>query len=211
MYHDMIGLAPPHSIMREGLAQLAFSDTDDLLAILPGATPEEAEALIGNLLQNDPSLSHLTSLQRHALFAAWWTQGSQAQLMTTLQAHPEWDNETWLYQARFAAQQNDFQHACSLCAHWVKAPAVPQISSSRGLGDLAADFQANPNSLTDGLTLFLAQMQAGQNDAALATLAKLRTLPGDHPAYLAYLEAQIDSDKNDWAAAWAAWQSFLGP
>ncbi len=211
MYHDMVGLAPPHSILREGLAQLAFSDADELLAILPSATPEEAEALIGNLLQNDPTLSHLTSAQRQALFAAWWTQGNQAQLMATLQAHPEWDSETWLYQARFAAQQNDFHRACSLCAHWVKAPAVPQIGTGRGLGDLAADFQANPNSLTDGLTLFLAQMQAGQNDAALATLGKLRALPGNHPAYLGYLEAQIDSDKNDWSAAWTAWQSFLGP
>jgi hypothetical protein len=211
MYHDMVGLAQPHSILREGLAQLAFGNVDYLLVILPSSTGEEAEALLGNLLQTDPRLDHLTGRQREALFTAWWTQGDRAQLMTLLQAHPDWDSETWLYQARFAGQQNDFARACALCARCVKPPAVPQIGTARSLGDLAADFQANPNSLTDGLTLFLAQMQAGQNDTALATLAKIRALPGDHPAYLSYLEAQIDSSRNDWPAAWAAWQNYLGP
>ncbi len=211
MYHDMVGLAPPHSILREGLAQLAFANVDDLLAILPSAEPEEAAALLGNLLQSDPRLDHLTVLQRQALFAAWWTQGDRAQLIALLHDHPEWDGETWLYQARFAAQQNDFPRAGALCAHWVKPPLVPPVGTTRGLDELAADFQSNPNSLPVGLTLFLAQMQAGQNDPALATLAKIRALPGDHPAYLFYLEAQINSARNDWPAAWSAWQNFLGP
>ena len=211
MYHDMVGLAPPHSVMREGLAQLAFANVDDLLTILPSSEPGEAEALIDNVLQTDPGLDHLTARQRDVFLAAWWTQGDRTQLMALLQRHPEWDASTWLYQARFAAAQNDFPRACALCLHWVKPPTVPQVGKSRGLDELVADFQANPNSLTDGLTLFLAQMEAGQNDAALATLAALRKIPGDHPAYLFYLEAQLDSARNDWPAAWSAWQNYLGP
>jgi hypothetical protein len=210
MYRQMVGLAPPHSILREGLAQLALTNLGYLLTILPSATPEEAGALISHLLQADPHLDKLSAQQRHDLFAGWWTQGSQLQMMMILVRHPEWDSETWPYQARFAATIHNFSRACAICSRWAKPPMIPQVVTTRGLGDIAADFQANPNSLTDGLALFLAQMQAGQNDAARATVAQLRTLPGDHPKYLAYLEAQLDSEKGDWTAAWTAWQNFLG-
>jgi hypothetical protein len=210
MYREMVGLAPPHSVMRQGLVELAFTNLGYLLTILPGATPDEAQALIWHLLQADPHLDTLSASQRHALFAGWWAQGSKYQMMVILVRHPEWDSETWPYQVRFWAKVGRFQHACAIASHWAKPPIVPQIGSARGLGDLAADFQANPNSLTDGLALFLGQLQAGQNDVALGTLAQLRKLPGDHPKYLDYLEAQLESEKGDWAAAYAAWQNFLG-
>jgi len=211
MYRQMVGLAPPHSIMRQGLAELAFSNLGYLLTILPSSEPDEAKALIWHLLQADPHLDKLSARQRHDLFAGWWAQGGQLQMMLVLMQHPEWDSETWTYQARFLARIQNFRRACEICARWAKQPAVPQVGTSRGLGDIAADFQANPNNLTDGLELFLAQMQAGQNDGALSTLADLRRVPGDHPAYLAYLEAQLDAGRGDWVAAWTAWQTYLGP
>jgi hypothetical protein len=210
-FREMAGLAPEHSIMREGLVALALAHLDDLLTVLPTANYSEARALIVHLLQTDPQLTTLTPQQRHELFSAWWARGSKRALIELVRQHPEWDSETWVYQAGFAALKFDFQGACDICARWARPPVVPRIGPDRPIGDLASTFQANPDNLSDGLELFLAQIQEGQTDDALATLAALRHLPGPHPAYLSYLEAQLDTRKSNWPAAWSAWQDFLQP
>jgi hypothetical protein len=210
MYHEMVGDAPPHSILREGLAELAFDNTGYLLAILPSSSPDEAEALIDHLLQDDPDLGHLTVAQRAQLFDAWWKQGNAVQMMEVIHQHPEWDTETWPYQARYAAKENDFHGACDIVTHWIKPPTVPKNDTHTPLSALTVDFQENPTSLPDGLVLFLAQMNNGQTDDALVTLDALLKMP-DHPRYLPYLQAQLYAGKNDWPAAWRAWENYLQP
>jgi O-antigen ligase/tetratricopeptide (TPR) repeat protein len=209
-FREMIGLSPIHSVQREGLAELAFNRIDYLLLLLPSSPFAEAEALIDHLLEVDPHLSQLSEGQRAELFSAWWKQGNQVRLMEILGDHPEWKSETWIYEARFAAKENDFQHACEMAARWVQPPVIPQSSTVQPIPELQADFKNNPDSLTAGLILYFAQMNAGSLDDALATLQTLLKMP-DHPAYLAYLEAQIYAGKKDWPSAWAAWQSYLNP
>jgi O-antigen ligase len=209
-FREMVGLAPDHSVVREGLAELAFDRIDYLLLILPNSPPAEAEALLTHLLEIDPGLSRFTSSQRAELFAAWWKQGNQVRLMEVLADHPEWESQTWTYQAQFAAKENDFQHACEIMARWVKPPTIPQSASDRPLSDLEDDFKNDPDNLTAGLLLYLAQMKAGDVDDAQATLQALLKMPR-HPAYLSYMKAQLDAGKQDWPSAWADWQSYLNP
>ena len=209
-FTEMIARAPEHSIVRQDLAGLAFNRDDFLLALLPTSGPLEAQSLIGNLQQSDPELHDLNAKQRAQLFASWWKSGDPVSLMMLAHDHPEWDEQTWLYQARFKAEQNDLHGACDLAAHWVRRPMVPQISNHQPLGDLAAAFKGNPGDLTAGLELLFAQIDEGQNDDALATIGTLLKMPV-HPAYLPYLAAQLETEKGDWAAAWNAWQEYLTP
>ena len=213
MYREMVGLAPPHSIMRQGLAELAFANLGYLLTILPSATPEEAEALIEHLLQTDPHLDQLSARQRHDLFAGWWSQGDQARMMGIVQEHPELDRETWPYQARFAAKEYDFPHACAICSHWANPPAVPQIGPARSLDRPLLRFPRQSRQfLTDGLALFLAQI-AGRTGTARhwpRSRRMRRKLPDDQQAASIFPTSRpsLQAAKGDWPAAWAAWQNF---
>jgi hypothetical protein len=209
-YREMVGRSPEHSITRQDLAALAFDRTDFLLALLPTSDSNEAEALLDHLLDTDRQLQGFNAAQRAQLFDAWWAKGDPVQMMEIVHEHPEWDSQTWSYQARFAARENDFHAADDLATHWVRRPAIPQLASHRPLSDLAADFKNDPASLPAGLELFFAQADAGDTDDALATLHALQQLP-HHPAYLAYLAAQLNATKSDWAAAWSAWQDYLTP
>jgi hypothetical protein len=209
-FREMIGLAMLHSVERQGLVELAFNNVDYLLSILPGATLDEADAMINHLLQADPQLSKLDATQRSKLFAAWWTQGNQVQMMQLLRDHPEWEKENWIYEADFAAKENDYQRACEIMAQHVLTPVIPQSNSVAPLGEMVTYFASNPDDLGVGLDLALAQMKAGQNDAALETLGQLVKIP-DHPRYLSYVQAQLYTSKQDWVSAWQAWQSYLQP
>ena len=209
-FRQMVDMAPQHSIEREGLAELAFNRLDFLLMLLPTAPAAEADALLTHLLQKNPHLDGLTQAQREKLFAGWWTQGDQVRLIEVLNAHPEWTAETWLYQAKFAARENNFQQACEIATHWVHPPLTPSSSSDRPLSELEKDFKTNPDTLTSGLILYFAQMKEGRTDDALATLGTLTDLP-KHPAYLDYLQAQLEAAKQDWVASWRAWLHYLNP
>jgi hypothetical protein len=209
-YREMIGRSPEHSIMRQDLAALAFDRTDFLLALLPTSDANEAQALLNHLLEADPGLHNFTPTQRAQLFDAWWAKGDEVQMMEIVRDHPEWDAQTWTYQARFAARENDFHAADDLATHWVRRPAIPQLATHRPLGDLAADFKNDPASLPAGLELFFTQVDAGETDDALVTLNALEQMP-HHPAYLPYLAAELNENKGDWAAAWNAWQTYLAP
>ncbi len=209
-FRQMVDMAPQHSIEREGLAELAFNRLDFLLMLLPTAPAAEADALLTHLLQKNPHLDGLTQIQREKLFAAWWTQGDQVRLIEVLNAHPEWTAETWLYQAKFAARENNFQQACEIATQWVHPPLTPSSSSDRPLSELEKDFKTNPDTLTSGLILYFAQMKEGRTDDALATLGTLTDLP-KHPAYLDYLQAQLEAAKQDWVASWRAWLHYLNP
>jgi hypothetical protein len=209
-YREMIGRSPEHSIMRQDLAALALDRTDFLLALLPTSDANEAQALLNHLLEADPGLHNFTPTQRAQLFDAWWAKGDEVQMMEIVRDHPEWDAQTWTYQARFAARENDFHAADDLATHWVRRPAIPQLATHRPLGDLAADFKNDPASLPAGLELFFTQVDAGETDDALVTLNALEQMP-HHPAYLPYLAAELNENKGDWAAAWNAWQTYLAP
>ena len=209
-FRQMVGLVQIHSVERRGLADLALDNVDFLLLLLPSSPLDEANELTDHLLQNDPGLHTLSAAQRAQLFDAWWKQGDQVRMMQLVRDHPEWENQTWPYQARFAARENDFQSACRITAQHVQAPIIPQSAGNQSLDDLAAEFAAHPENLSDGLILLLAQMKTGQNDAALDTLRTLAKIR-DHPRYLAYLAAELFTAKGEWQQAWNAWQLYLQP
>jgi hypothetical protein len=206
----MTGLAPQHSIMRQGLVELAFDDLGYLLTILPTTNPDEAGALIEHLLGNDPHLKSLTPAQRHDLFKAWWSQGDQVQMMEIVHEHPEWDDQTWIYQAQFAAKENDFKSACEIANRFVQRPAIPQALPNEDLADMQADFASRPDSLTLGLTLLLEQQKENQLAGAITTLEAVLKIP-NAPPYLNYLGAQFYAQRGDWPHAWQAWQAYLKP
>jgi tetratricopeptide (TPR) repeat protein len=209
-FRQMVGVVQLHSVERQGLAELAYDNIDYLLMLLPTATLEEADALLTHLMENDPTLHDLTEAQRTQLFDGWWNQGNQVRLMQLLHDHPEWESETWIYEARFAAKENDFQRACEIATKHALPPIIPQDTISQPVADLATEFASHPDSLSDGLLLVMAQMKSGQNVAALATLRVLAKIP-DHPRYLAYLAAELFATQNDWERSWGAWQIYLQP
>ena len=43
---------------------------------------------------------------------------------------------------------------------------------------------------------------------ALPTIGKLLRLP-QHPHYLSYLAAQLETDNQNWQVAWIAWKDYL--
>ena len=209
-FREMVGFAPVHTVQREGLAELALDRNDYLLSILPDSEADEADALLTHLLQVDPNLAKFTPVQRDQLFAAWWTQGDQVRLMEVLKAHPEWDIQTWMYQARFAAKENDFPRACAIMAKWVQPPSLPKNDSTRSVADLQETYENSEDKLTTGIMLLLAQVQAADSAGAITTLNALVKLP-QHPRYLDYMLARMQADAQQWQPAWEAWQNYLKP
>lgn len=209
-FRQMVGLVGIHSVERQGLAELAYDNVDYLLLLLPSSPLDEANALIDHLLQADPGLRGMTAAQRAQFFDAWWKQGDEVRMMTLVSQHPEWESQTWYYEAQYAAKENNFQHACEIVSKHVRAPIVPESITNQPISDLAADFASHPDNLPEGLILVLAQMKSGQNEQALETLRILAKIP-DHPRYLAYLAAGLFATRGQWEQSWNAWQTYLQP
>ncbi len=193
--------------VRAGLAQLAQTNPEFLVAWLDRADRLEFDIETARLLERDPGLQTLSPAQRRRLFAAWFRGGDRDQWLALMAAHPEWQEEAWPWIAQHYAQRQDHERAWRFVQRYATPPALPQLSSGHSMAELERGFHFHPEDLQQGLALYAALRNLRQTDEALATLLALDAIAG-RPAYVSWLEAELWAEKGDWQKAWEAWQRY---
>jgi O-antigen ligase/tetratricopeptide (TPR) repeat protein len=210
LFEGLLYESRSHSAMRAILGEIAQANPEYLLLFLQQADRLECELKIGQLLDSDPKLESLSSEQRRRLFATWFQRGDRPMLISKLLAEPTWTGDGWPWLARAYADGKDFERAYATARKFGKSAKVPALAPNKSLADLERAFHFRPDDFQLGLEFFSAQRAAGQIAESLGTLAELQKIPG-HPAYLAFLEADIRAERGEWEAAWTAWVRFAGP
>lgn len=206
-YEHMFNWSGDKVSLRAMLARLARSGPEYLLVFLQHADALEAELLIGELTDAEPTLKSFSDAQRKALFSVWYQKGNRRLLRAKLLANREWQKAGWRWLAMLSAEAGDFRGACGLARDSIPRPAMPKQGDAKPLTDLERMFRARPDDIVLGLQLHTTQLSVGKTQDALETLRALQALP-NAPAYLVYLEAEQFEESEDWANAWKAWLRF---
>ncbi|MEO6785766.1 MAG: hypothetical protein ABI318_06500, partial [Chthoniobacteraceae bacterium] len=129
--------------------------------------------------------------------------------LSTLLGHPEWRQDSWHWLAMIYAERKDFESACKIARASSPRPPMPEVPSTGSLPELKRSFRLRPDDFQVGLQLHKVQLALGQTKEALETLRALQAVPR-HPAYLAFIEAEVLEKQGLWEQAWKAWLQFGG-
>jgi hypothetical protein len=206
-YGRMLGWTQKKTLLRAQLAMLARSSPDYFVVFLQASDRIECELLIGKLLDAEPALESFTSEQRKGLFAVWNQKGDRSSLIAHLLANPVWQKEGWLWLAGSYAANKEFERAYRIAREAIAVPTLPTFGSSQSLPDLERAYRLRGGDFQAGLQFFFAQRAAGMTGEALVTLKTLQE-PKERPAYLAFMEAEIWAEKEEWEKAWDALRRF---
>ena len=188
----------------DGWAQL---DIERLLAFLEVASPEVFLTETDRLVESDPDLAALSPDQLAIFFQIWERKGDRETLAQALLTHPDWQKQAWRFLAEYHAARKDFQVAFETVRHFASPPPLPKVELRIPRSELETRFLLDPDNLTNGLSLFTAQVQVESFEDALRTLHKIQqTL--HPPSYLWFMEAETHAQREDWESAWKAWSDF---
>ncbi len=208
LYHQMLDWARGRSRLHAGLGRLARSNPDYLLVFLRHADRLECEDLISRLIEAEPNLKSFSVAQRQALFSIWFHKGDRHLLVAKLSENPELRETGWRWLAMTYAERKDYESACKVAREDSPVPTMPKVIPAKSLAELQRTFRFRPDDFQAGLQLFSAQRAAGQGNDALETLQSLQAVRGA-PSYLAFIEAELREDRQEWQQAWAAWLRFI--
>lgn len=209
LYSQMLAAAGTSFTMHAALQEMAEANRDYLLVFLHYADRLECEVEIGRLLEADPTLKGLTADQRKLLFKAWFERGDRSLLVTQLRAQPDWMADGWPWLVRSHVENEEFDRAYQIVRAFGPLPALPRVTAGSTLTSLEQQFRYHPDNFQEGLELYSAQRGAGQKSAAVDTLVALQSIP-NHPSYVAFLEADLRAELEQWPEAWKAWRRYAG-
>ena len=202
-YSHMLDAAGANSLMRDHLRELADDNPENILLFLRAATPFEFQLEIDRLLSDQKFLHSFSPEELQTIFSLWYAKGNKLELAEILRLRPEWQQIAWKEFARVCADYQDYRQACEIVMKFDPPPTLTVRDSDEPLEKLAARFQIDPANVANGLALYRAQINRNQNDAALVTLQKLRSVEGS-PKFISYLEAQLWTKTGEWRKAWEA-------
>jgi O-antigen ligase/tetratricopeptide (TPR) repeat protein len=208
-YSQMLARAHDRSDMHAVLARLSRASPDYLLVFLSDAEPPECKQLISQLIEAEPGLNSFSRGQKQALFSIWFRRGDRSLLFSKLLENPDWRQDGWRMLAVLYAERKDFENACRIARESIPRPAMPKVVATKSLAELERTFRSRPDDFMIGLELHSAQLAAGNRQDALKTLEALQTTR-DRPNYLAYIEAGLHEEQQEWEQAWNAWLRFGG-
>lgn len=206
-YAEMLAQARELPELRPGLRALAGNHRGLLVAYLEGAGPEEFAAELENLLEEDPGLDFVPPRVRQRLFERWADVGDPRELARQVAARPAWMPTAWFALARVRADAGDYAGALALAREHLPAPALP-AGGGRGEGEvLRRRFLQCPDDPHAGYAVYAAQVAASDLEGARVTVGKFTGRKGC-PAYWHYLEAGLETRREDGEAAWKAWERY---
>ena len=207
LFNAMLSAAASHPEIRTGLEALALSESRYQLPLMSASSPPEFKTRLDAFLSADPELKRLSREERRTLFMLWSQKGDAASLAEMLRTHPQWEQEDWSILARQYAGAGDFHRAYETMLRFARRPALPKLETRSSKSDLERSFARDPNDITSGLALYGLQSRGGNLDAALETLRKLEhSQPKSR--HLIFMEAELHAQREDWQAAWTAWEEF---
>ena len=195
--------------VHDALREFAIHRPSLTIDYLDTATPPQFEAVVQQLLADDPELQEFSPDQKQRLFELWSERGPTDELLRNLETHPEWMGFAWPGVARYHAGRQEFEQAWQVVRQHAPSPAMPKETEGASISQLEQELYASPDDFAAGYRLYRAQIEAGKTDDALATIRHFTSRP-DVPAYFYYLEAQAWAAKGNWERAWQSWRSYEG-
>jgi O-antigen ligase len=171
-------------------------------------TRPEFDWLLENLLGSDPSLNGVDPDLMRRLFDHWVDVGDPAQFLDKWPQYPEWQSPGWRAYAKALAQAARFKEAVTTTFQYLPAPRTPTFQDKPNLDDAKLQYQNNPQDPFTGIRLYFAEVGAGLNDQAVATLQEISKLPKP-PDYIEYLLAKSLTATGQDEAAWQALQPLV--
>ena len=206
-YTALLRLADQNPQVHLGLRQAAQTNLNYQLAFLEYAKPDEMKEMIDAMLARDPSLHALTPEQLSRFFTAWSVRGDQDAMAQCLEQHPEWQEALWKILAHYYAGRQDFALASLTALRYLPHPPSQAAALSEDMTNLQITFARHPEDVIEGVELCQAEIQAGQVDDALTTIAQLEK-DKDCPRYIAYFQAQLYAKKQNWEQAYDALRDY---
>ncbi len=207
LYREMLDHVRGRPGMQAALGALSRSTPEYFLIYLWHTGPIERQSLIDQLMEAQPKLEQLSALQRRELFSIWFRGGDHARLFAVLLGDAEFRKEGWPLLAKLHAERLDFESACRTAREFSKRPAMPKIVATRTIAELERLFRLRSDDFDIGLQLHSVLLLSGRSKDALDTLKALQTVR-NHPAYLAFIEAEVREGMMDWEGAWKAWLRY---
>jgi hypothetical protein len=160
-------------------------------------------------LQLDPELTRYTAEQRREILVRWAQIDGPAAL-AFLNSHPKIVDEAWQISMAALAESGQKGEALNVAREHLPALAVPKLTlyGSSDEQSLAQKFADDPASLQAGVALLRSQLDAKDDDAALATLAALAKLPNP-PPFVSWWQAELLARAGKMDEAWNAFQPYL--
>jgi hypothetical protein len=169
--------------------------------------PSDFDWVSQNLLTANPSLEGVSPALSGRLFQRWLEVGDVGELIKDWPLHPEWQASGWKTYARALAKVGRYQEAVTLGLQLLPPPPMPTFPPE-DLGEVTRQYQENPQDIFKGIQLYFAQIAAGSNTQALATLGQVAQLP-QRPDYIQYLFAKSLAAEGQEEAAWHALEPLL--
>lgn len=208
VYGHMLALASQHSpTVRQGLEEIGMAHHDLALVYLQGAAGADFMKALHRLLELDPDLKMFSSAERVKFFSIWAERGDRTELLSAVEAHPEWMKDAWRSVAKDHASRNDFRRAFELVRRFGQTPPLPEAMPRSSIDQLRQNYHANPDNYGAGFHLYQEQMRMGRTDEALLTVRHFTERPRP-PSYFHFLEAESWAVKGNWERAWKAWEKF---
>lgn len=207
MFQTMLRESSGVPEMRVWLRDLARTDLDNFITFLGGASAEEFQTELDEVLRDDPKLANFSVAQRKAFFEAWRRKGDVNRMATMLQENPEWAADAWMALAESHALKKDFQAAYLLAIKNAPKPALPDFIKPGTTEELVRavlfekDFSA-------GYALYFRNLTEGKPEEALKTLRGFIDNP-KCPVYFHYLAAEREAELFSWERAWKELYRYL--
>ena len=208
VYGHMLALASQHSpAVRQGLEEIGMAHHDLALIYLQGAAGADFMKALHRLLERDPNLQMFSSEERVKFFSLWAERGDRKELLSAVEAQPDWMKDAWRSVAKDHASGKGFRDAFELVRRFGQAPPLPEAPAGPSIDQLRQAFHANPDNYGAGFQLYHEQMRLGRTDEALMTVRHFTAQPAP-PSYFHFLEAEAWAAKENWERAWKAWEKF---
>ncbi|CAN5772093.1 hypothetical protein BH11VER1_BH11VER1_10620 [soil metagenome] len=195
-----------HPELRPAVRDLA-TDPKLKLIYLSGATGNDFQQVLQDLLNNFPTLQCFTADEKLRLFKLWYANGDKTSLIAKLESSLEWLKVGWPVLAGHHAVNSEFEKACQIALKNLRPPEFITLRKA-DLAELERSFLHNTTDLVRGLELYQMQKAKGLWDPALLTLRQLAELP-NFPHQIHYEQSYILYRKNEYAKAWESMSLYL--
>jgi len=202
---EMLRAGGSDATVRQGLLGLARKETATLLVFLQQATPAEFQAETQRLLERNPSLDSLSASQVEALLTIWTALGDPSALAALVSINDRLLRIGWIRLAEYHAGRKEFQQAFEVARRFDPPRPLEAPAMERPLNQLRQEFLLDPSDAAKGLSLYQAQVAAGERDAAFQTLLRVTALP-ECPAHAHSWMAGLWVERGEWEKAWNSWR-----
>ncbi len=168
---------------------------------------EHFAAGLRRFLDRDPDLQTLSEEEKINFFSVWAERGDLAELVKSVEAHPDWMHFAWRGVAHYHAGKRDFRTAFETARRFGESPRMPQVAAGSSIDESRQVLHANPDNCGIGFQLYREQMRESKIDEALVTVRHF-TERADVSSIFIFSKQKHGPQNKTGERAWRAWEMF---